>query len=549
MYSIEETKKNQHDLTAEEKAVLDLLENPNDPKKDQLFTWDEDLQRKLLAACLLKPECMERWALLINPDAFLEVANRSIFRVALAYWKTYHAVPPVPILREELKKHFGETEAGETAALLCLTQLRTLIDYFDTRGEDEIVYLDKQLNKWNERLVLQQGLKEIHDCVKKGESVVAKLLALAEKVKGNNTDNTTYRFSPLTSAEFARANYKATWLVKKLIVQGQPGLIGGRKKTLKTSVLVDLAISLGTGTPFLAHFDVPHPRRTAIISGESGEFTLQETAIRVCDSKGIDLESVDCLWDFRLPQLSVLEQLAELSQGLKARQVEVAIIDPLYLCLLAGNDKNAANLYDMGPLLLAVSQACLSVGCTPLLCHHARKLQAANKFDQYEPLDLDDLAFSGVQEFARQWILMSRRQPYEHGSGQHDLWLVAGGSIGHGSIWSVTINEGVLAEDFTGRVWQPVVMSRSQAIEAKAEAKLEAKAEKLLTEQQQVEQAVRNYPTNKVPTKRALATALGWGHDRTERIITRMVEAGTLVIVPGMVNGREYEAVRLAAAA
>jgi len=48
--------------------------------------------------------------------------------------------------------------------------------------------------------------------------------------------------------------------LENILVAGQPFLLGGKKKCLKTAIRCDLAVSLATATPFLDHFDVPKIR-------------------------------------------------------------------------------------------------------------------------------------------------------------------------------------------------------------------------------------------------------------------------------------------------
>ncbi len=267
-------------------------------------------------------------------------------------------------------------------------------------------------------------------------------------------DEMGFEFRPRDSATFARERHALQWLVEQVLVAGQPGVLGGPKKALKTSLAIDLAISVGSGTPFLGKFAVPEPARVAVLSGESGTATLQEAARRVCQARRINLADVDVLWQpERLPQLGDPGDRERLRRGLAEAGVRLVVIDPLYLCLLGGAGRaEASNLYQVGPLLLQAARASLDAGATPLLLHHSTK-SAGKKAEAGEPPDLDDLAFAGIGEFARQWLLLGRRCAYEPGTGRHALTLAVGGSAGDSSVWWLDVSEGVLGPDNKGRRW------------------------------------------------------------------------------------------------
>lgn len=290
-----------------------------------------------------------------------------------------------------------------------------------------------------------------------------------------NDDRPT--FTPISSRDLDDADYRVKWLARRLLVAGQPGIIGGRAKSLKTSIAVDLAISLGTGTPFLGRFETVRTK-TIMLSGESGEFTTQETARRIAASHGVRLADVDVLWDFRLPQVAIPAEMAALTDLLIATKAEVLIIDPAYLCLLAGDTRGiqAGNVLQMGPLLLGLTEVGRYTNATIVLCHHFRK-NPADKSEKWSPPELEELAMAGFAEWARQWLLLGRREQYDNGSGIHRLWLQTGGSVGHSGLWAVDVDEGQLGDDFTGRKWEVEISTATEAREERRAAEERRKTE------------------------------------------------------------------------
>ena len=108
-------------------------------------------------------------------------------------------------------------------------------------------------------------------------------------------------FGAMSSADLEAKKWPLTWLVRDVFVSKQPGVIGGPLKALKTSLAVDLAISLGSKRPFLEQFDVPRKRRVAMFSGETVRGSFQRTFKGFVSRSGPNLQSATCYGVFNCP--------------------------------------------------------------------------------------------------------------------------------------------------------------------------------------------------------------------------------------------------------
>lgn len=301
-------------------------------------------------------------------------------------------------------------------------------------------------------------------------------------------------------------------------------MVGGRSKTLKTSIIIDLCLSLGSGTPFLGRW----PTRQVTVaywSGESGAATIKAKAKAAAQAKGIDAASV--LWSFDLPKLCRDDHLAAMAEVIRDRGIQVAIVDPLYLSLLdAQTASQAGSLFAMGVALAPLTEMTQPLGCTIILAHHFRKTGAP---DPDEPASLEQLSQAGVAEWTRQWVLLERRSAYQ-ADGKHSLYMRTGGSAGHAGLWGLDVDEGIRTAESPDdwRRWdvsiRPIGDIRSETRQAADTRRAEQLRQRADEDRRKMLEALRRCPEGETLT--ALRSLAGLSGSRAADAVRALVGEG-----------------------
>lgn len=370
-----------------------------------------------------------------------------------------------------------------------------------------------------------------------------------EQLFTNKKQDEPLTFEAITSKQLDENDYELEYLINGILVRGQPGVIAGPKKTLKTNISIDLAMSLASGGRFLDHFAADAEVRVGVMSGESGEATIQETARRIAAAKGSRLQDfVNVMWSFAVPQLGDAAHSEALHDFIARDNLDVLILDPTYLMMMKLGDQ-AGNLFTVGAFLKSVGDIAQATGCTPLLCHHLKKGVA----DPYEPAELENIAWAGFQEFVRQWILLNRRVRYDPDrGGHHELWMSVGGSAGHSGMWGLNIEEGT-RQDIGGRRWEVDVISAADAYAGRIASASDA-ADERKEQQRQVKRdkqrsavlaALARYPAGETP--RLIREAAGVGSTVVSAILADLLNERAIEACMVQKNTRQEKGFRLVA--
>ena len=192
-----------------------------------------------------------------------------------------------------------------------------------------------------------------------------------------------------TAAELILANPSLPQeLVEGVLHKGLKGVLASSSKAGKTWLLLDLALSVASGLPWIkfkttkakvlvVNFEIPEP------------FLLSR--INLLTSKKAELGQYDLanlhLWTLRGFNSGFGDLLQEISDTIRNEQYGLVIIDPVYKGL-AGADENKAG--DVAAMCNQFESLCVETGAAVVYAHHFSK---GNKSSQHP---IDRMSGSGV---------------------------------------------------------------------------------------------------------------------------------------------------------
>lgn len=334
-----------------------------------------------------------------------------------------------------------------------------------------------------------------------------------------NPQSVEERYPTRTMSQLLQAQFDEEYIVDGILIRGIPGIVGGPAKSLKTGQLMDLAYNLSTGGKFLGKFQCKQSN-VLVLTGESGGAALQRR-LRMLSKNAGNVQAHDgaFLISEALPKFANQEDLRLLGELIELKKSEVVIIDPLYMCMGGGD---AGNIQAQGELLWGISDLCRKRNATLLVAHHVTKAAAK----QRRPLTLEDLTQAGFDAWARQWILVSRREAFELGSGVHKLQLAVGNCSSHSMEWAVDIDEGTKDSP----KWEVTIRTL-------AEGGREVLAEKLAAKQEADFCKIQKALANGSLSSTDLRNKAGISQERYKVVLPSALDAGVVAKVEGKRKG------------
>ncbi|APZ96932.1 AAA family ATPase [Fuerstiella marisgermanici] len=326
-------------------------------------------------------------------------------------------------------------------------------------------------------------------------------------------------FGGVAAAElWPMADEPVQWLVRDIFSADQPTIFGAKQKSLKTTLLTDLAVSLASGFPWLNRFEIPQAFRVLMITGEASQKAAIRKLKKAAEFRNLRPEDIGDsirIETAHFPTLPSLEDCGAVQEAVNSNRIDVVILDPLYMGL-AG--LNTANLTEVGPAMRRFMQHCQPA--KTIIAHHVKK---SASYD--DAPNLEDLSQAGIAEFAGNYWLMGRMSEYT-GDGKHELAIRYGGRDEQFGLLKLDFNERAWTADFTS-------LQDHRAFQEQAREN-----DKVADMKQRMLKALKRCPDGLSESKLAEASGTKAVRNVFQTAVEELETANTIVVVPDFKSGR-----------
>ena len=212
---------------------------------------------------------------------------------------------------------------------------------------------------------------------------------LEKIISGDISPKQSKDIQPLKVSSFmdvmSNPNTFEGWLVKGFWGKRSHGIVAGMPKTLKSTLVHDLIVSVASGTPFLGKYPVLDPGPVLVVQNENADYVMKDRTEKLILHRGlggiaepIAEDAVRLQFPGELPisfinqqgfLLSSEEHRAALEALIKEQQPVLVVLDPLYL--MFDEDLNSAK--DLNPVLNWLLYLKNEYKTSVMLIHHYNK--------------------------------------------------------------------------------------------------------------------------------------------------------------------------------
>ncbi len=204
-------------------------------------------------------------------------------------------------------------------------------------------------------------------------------------------------YSPWNPIPLYHVPEKLEYLVQGLLVKDQPTIVAATGKSCKTTLLLDLAVSMASGGKFMDRWQCTKGR-VLYLAGDR-LVDPKEAANAITDRRGLELNLNDICTD--RARIFTSENVKQLSRMLRNECYTAVIVDMLKD--VGGEDPNKP---DCTRLLNNLRDACLDAHCMPIVACHSTKGQGGNGLALVQGTE--------PQKWAGNWLVIKRQVEYAH---------------------------------------------------------------------------------------------------------------------------------------
>lgn len=180
------------------------------------------------------------------------------------------------------------------------------------------------------------------------------------------------------------------WMVQDIWMNRSHGIVAGEPKSFKSTLALDLAVSVASGRPFLGEYEIVHSGPVLYIQNENARWIMKDRMGKISAHRGllgkvheINGKKIKVEWSPDIPLFMVNQQSFLLSdpmhQKLLVKMIEeikpvMIILDPLYL--MFDGDVNSAR--ELNPVLSWLLEIRYEYDCGVMLIHHYNKGNNSN---------------------------------------------------------------------------------------------------------------------------------------------------------------------------